>query len=120
MALPKLFSQQSPPSYSHPALLLPSLQLPSPLYCSNLHADAAALGALGFGSKHLHAVQNCLEMALPKLFSQQSPPSYSHPALLLPSSQMPSPLYCLSSHAGGALEFGSKHLHAVQYFLETA
>merc|ERR1711907_364640 len=77
MALPKLFSQQSPPSYSHPALLLPSSQLPSPLYCSNSHADSAALvvlGALGSGSKHSHAVQNCVEMALPKLFSQQSPP----------------------------------------------
>merc|ERR1711988_1231541 len=92
-AFPKLFSQQSPPSYSHPALLLPSSQLPSPLYCSNLHVDegfsGAFSGALGFGSKHLHAVQNDFETAFPKLFSQQSPPSYSHPALLLPSSQLP-------------------------------
>merc|ERR1719198_72909 len=78
--LPKLLTQQSPPSYSHSALLFSSSQTPSPLYFSIPHAGS--LGGLGSGSKHLHSLHSIFETGLPKLLAQQSPPSYSHSALL--------------------------------------
>merc|ERR1712025_1003656 len=112
MGPPKLFLQQSPPSNSQPALLFSSSQLPSPLYCLRPHTGA---GALGLGSRHLHSLQYSFLTGPPKLFSQQSPPSNSQPALLLPSSQLPSPLYFSWPQTGaGALGLGSRHLHSLQ------
>ena len=74
------------------------VNLPGPHFVCASHLStcvdelATVVSAWNLGSKHLQILQLDVSTSLPRLLSQQSPPSKSQPAWLLPSSQPPSPL----------------------------